>query len=98
MTLDFTKELMAAYYYIACKVLPGLFDREVYVMVDGSSAYVNRSDVRVEGVVPDKAVDGFVRGYLLQEKQDTALIELSGEPVVGGLRTWVAKTKLAPAE
>ncbi len=32
--------------YIICKVLPGLFENEYYVMVNGSSAYyVNRDSV-----------------------------------------------------
>ena len=34
--------------YISCKVLPGLFDNEYYVLVNGSSAYyVHRSNVKV---------------------------------------------------
>jgi hypothetical protein len=83
--------------YIQCKVLPGLFDREVYVMVDGSSAYVNRADVKVGTLSAGQEVDGLVRAYVLQEKDDKVLIELSGEPVVGGLRNWVSRAKFASA-
>ena len=34
---------------------------------------------------------------LLKEKSDKALIELPGEPVVGGLRAWVPKADVAYA-
>ncbi|MBM3774592.1 MAG: hypothetical protein FJW37_05450 [Acidobacteria bacterium] len=38
-----------------------------------------------------------VIAYLVEEKSDQALIELPGEPVVGGLRAWVPKTDLVYA-
>jgi hypothetical protein len=84
-----------ATYYIQCKVLPGLFEQEVYVIVDTSSAYVSRADVKVGDLVSGQEVDGLVKAFVLQERAGEALIELPGEPVVGGLRTWVPTARLA---
>lgn len=77
--------------YITCKVLPGLFDTEYYVMVNGSAAYyVSRHHVTVKKQPQGKtSVDGKVRGYLIQKKRDESLVQLPGEVAVGGLRTWV---------
>ena len=77
--------------YIACQVLPGLFDNEYYVLVNGSSAYyVHRSNVQVTGIPQgDKPLDGTVLGYVIETMQDKTLVQLPGEAVIGGLRTWV---------
>ena len=77
--------------YISCKVLPGLFDNEYYVLVNGSSAYyVHRSNVKVTGIPQsDKPLDGTVLGYVIETMQDKTLVQLPGEAVIGGLRTWV---------
>jgi hypothetical protein len=77
--------------YITCKVLPGLFENEYYVMVNGSSAYyVNRTNVKVnQAPTAEKPVDGRVLGYIVETAQDKTLVQLPGEAVVGGLRTWV---------
>lgn len=77
--------------YITCKVLPGLFDDECYVMVNGSAAYyINSRLVRVEGALDlNKPVDGLVSGYLVEQSKDHSLVQLPGEAVVGGIRTWV---------
>ena len=85
--------------YVKCKVLPGLFDTEYYVFVNGSSsAYVIRSSVKTNAK-PEHGTeaDGQVEAYLIQEDQNRSLIELSGEAVVGGLRTWVPNDMLALA-
>lgn len=81
--------------YVRCKVSPGLFDTEFYVVINGFSAYVDRSNVRVKDV-PDQGqeVDGEVLAYFIGERQREVLIELPGEPVVGGLRGWVPKSQL----
>lgn len=87
--------------YVRCKVAAGFFETEYYVMLQqGSSAYVDRSHVRVNRD-PERGseTDGQVLAYLLDEGEGKgeALIELSGEPAVGGLRSWVPKELLASA-
>lgn len=65
-------------------------------MVDNSSAFVSRENVRVEKVPEgNRQVDGQVLAYLIDEEKDKALIQLPGEPVVGGLRAWVPRSALA---
>lgn len=83
--------------YVQCKVLPGLFDTELYVLVNGSSAaYVSRASVKVKKPPQHGAqVDGEVFVYIINRRDDESLIELTGEPVVGGLRTWVPNALLA---
>jgi len=82
--------------FVRCKVLRGLFDTEYYVIVSDSSAYVSRSTVRVNTDPKDGAeVEGQVEVFVVEEDNEKALIELPGEPVVGGLRTWVPKTQIA---
>lgn len=77
--------------YIRCEVFPGLFESEYYVLVNGSSAYyVNRDNVKVENQPKaDKPVVGEVRGYVISTEGDKTLVQLPGEAVVGGVRTWV---------
>ena len=62
----------------------------------GFSAYVDSINVKVSSP-PSKEgeVKGEVLVYLIEEKNDQALIEIAGEPVVGGLRTWVPIKELA---
>jgi hypothetical protein len=82
--------------YVKCKVTLGNFETEFYVMVDKSSAFVSRDNVRVDRPPEgDRQVDGQVLAYLIAEEKDKALVQLPGEPVVGGLRTWVNKSALA---
>jgi hypothetical protein len=86
--------------YVRCKVMPGLFDSEFYVAVESSSAYVDRATVKVANdPAPGKEVTGEVLAYVVTEdtKQGRALVELSGQAVVGGLRTWVPINLLAGA-
>ena len=40
----------------------------------------------------DAAADGRVLGYLIKEEAGKALVQLPGEALVGGLRTWVEKS------
>jgi len=85
--------------YVQCKVLPGLFDSELYVLINGSSsAYVTRSIVRTKGDPKNGVeIDGQVLVYIVSQEKNRTLIEVSGEPVVGGLRTWVPNQMLASA-
>jgi hypothetical protein len=81
--------------YVKCRVLPGLFGTEFYVVVHDSSAYVNRTDVRVpREPQADAEEEGEVQAYLVSEEDDQVLVELRGEPVVGGLRTWVPRSEV----
>jgi hypothetical protein len=85
--------------YVKCKVLPGLFDSEYYVLVNGSSsAYVIRNNVKTSQR-PEHGIeiDGQVLAYVIQQEKNRSLIELSGEAVVGGLRTWIPNEMLALA-
>jgi hypothetical protein len=85
--------------YIRCNVFPGLFDTEYYVTVNGTSAYyVARQNVKVATEPkPDSSVKGRVLGYVVQKRKDKTLVQLSGEAVLGGLRTWVDTSEVSPA-
>lgn len=85
--------------FIRCRVLPGIFSTEYYVLVNGSSAYyVGTHNVKVVGgVSPDQSVEGLVRGYVVQEAGDRVLVQLPGEAVVGGVRTWVEREAVSAA-
>lgn len=83
--------------YVRCRVARGFFESERYVIVASSSAYVDRGLVRSAVPPVSGQVDGEVRAYVVLEKGDRALVELPGQPVVGGLRTWVSKAALASA-
>jgi len=85
--------------YIACEVLPGIFDNEYLVRIpSGSAALVSRSVVKVSADPKHGGhVSGEVLGYLIAEQDQRALIELSGEAVTGGLRSWVPINALSIA-
>ena len=87
--------------HINCKVLLGLFENEYYVMVNGSSAYyVNKANVVKLFGEPqvDNPVDGIVLGYLVETSEGKTLVQLPGEAVVGGMRTWVENKEVSAAE
>lgn len=84
--------------YVRCQVSPGFFDSEFYVIVGDVSALVSTRDVKVEQAPqPGKQVQGVVLAYLVEEERDRALIELPGQAVVGGLRTWIGKDTFTSA-
>lgn len=87
-------------FYVPCRVTSGFFPTEFYVLVQGSAAYVNASLVRLSSPLPlnfSNEVPGFVLASLVEEQEGKALIELSGEPAVGGLRTWIPSKELQAA-
>jgi hypothetical protein len=87
---------MAKTLYVTCTVSKGLFDSEYYITVKESSVYVDRINVQVTRFPSNgDEVEGKVIAYLVEEKSDQALVELPGEPVIGGLRAWVPKSDLA---
>jgi hypothetical protein len=83
--------------FVTYTVRPGLFDSEYLVAVAQSSALVSSGNVNVPSLVTKEGVEGRVRVYVLEECEDRALVELPGEAVVGGLRTWVPKPYFAAA-
>ncbi len=82
--------------YVRCKVSQGFFGSELFVVVGDSSAFVDRHSVKVASD-PEKGkeIDGMVMAYLVDEKEERALVELPGQAVVGGLRTWVPRAAIA---
>jgi len=89
---------MARFGYIKCQVSLGFFESEFYVVVNDSSAFVDRKNVLVDHV-PTRSheVEGKVLAYVVDEKADKALVEIPGQAVVGGLRTWVPTKSFEPA-
>ena len=82
---------------VRCKVSEGLFETEFFVVLRDSSAYVARNNVKVSRIpVGEQEVEGEVLAYLIEvdDKEDRALVQLSGEPAVGGLQSWVPKSSL----
>ena len=81
---------------LAVRVTRGFADTEYYVMVpNGPAAYVSRDRVFVDHPpLGSTEVAGQVEVYVLDQGEHDALIELPGEPVVGGLRTRVEKSLL----
>lgn len=89
---------MAMILYVSCIVSAGLFESEFYITVRDSAVYVDREKVRVSPPPSNgDKVKGQVVAYFIEEKSDRVLVELPGEPVVGGLRAWVPKDDLTYA-
>jgi hypothetical protein len=84
-------------YLVRCRVSRGFFDSELLVRVADSSAYVSRVNVKTTGDPKSGEVDGFVSAYVIKTSGDRALIEIPGQPVVGGARTWVPTSTLSAA-
>ena len=84
--------------YITCEVFPGLFSTEYFVLLHDSSYYVHRDHVRVSHEPQaDSSVVGQVFGYVIDREPGRTLMQLPGEAVVGGLRTWVDNAALTAA-
>jgi hypothetical protein len=84
-------------FLVRCKVSRGFFEGARLVIVADSSAYVNRDNVRTTEDPANGEVDGFVSAYVIERSGDRTLIELPGQPVVGGARTWVPTSFLSEA-
>jgi hypothetical protein len=84
-------------FLVRCRVSKGFFETELLVMVASSSAYVSRNNVTVSGNLAAGEVDGLVAAYMIQTNGDRVLIELPGEPVVGGIRNWVPVSDISAA-
>ena len=79
--------------FVRCDVETGFFGTEYLVFLPGSSFFVDRKDVRVVEVPSEnRSVKGEVLAYLIEDRDQETLIEMTGTPVVGGLRVLVPKT------
>jgi hypothetical protein len=89
---------MAEEVYVRCSVSPGFFASEFYVVVYDSSAFVDKHSVIVnERPSREKSVDGKVLAYVVERRAEKTLVEIPGQAVVGGLRTWVPQKGIAAA-
>jgi hypothetical protein len=89
---------MAKTQYVKCGLASGFFDEEVYVLVGSSSAIVSRNAVRIiDEPKLNVQGQGEVCVYVVEQTPDRLLVELPGQAVVGGLRTWVPLTDLSAA-
>ncbi len=96
---DSMKTSMSAKTFVSCIVSLGFFSSEYYVKLSTGDAYiVDRSNVRVDRGPENRtdAVSGKVMAYVVDERPSELLIELPGEPVAGGLRTWVPRNDVDP--
>lgn len=84
--------------YVACTLAAGFFDNELYVNLGNSSAIVDRTNLRIT-IEPKDLTEGTgsVCVFVVEEHSDKLLVEIPGEPVVGGLRTWVPTSMTAAA-
>ena len=89
---------MAKTQYVKCKLASGFFDEELYVLLGSSSAIVSRDEVRI---IDEPKLNAQGKGevcvYVVEQMPDRLLVELPGQPVVGGLRTWVPMADLSVA-
>ena len=89
---------MAKTQYVKCKLASGFFDGELYVLLGSSSAIVSRDAVRIiHEPKPNVEGQGEVCVYVVERTPNRLLVELPGQPVVGGLRTWVPMTEFSAA-
>jgi hypothetical protein len=88
---------MATEQYARCEISAGMFDSEVYVILGEVSALVDKRNIKPDSPINGVPVSGSVLVYLIEEKRDEALVELPGQAVVGGLRTWVPRRNLIAA-
>lgn len=83
---------------VKCFVSLGFHESEFLVALADLLAYVDRRNVNV-AVTPqgDRQIEGTVCAYILKEKDEEALVQLPGEMVSGGQRTWISKSLIAAA-
>jgi hypothetical protein len=77
----------------------GFFSSEYYVKLSTGDAYiVDRINVKVEREPQSRTdeVSGKVVAYVVDQTPSAFLVELPGEPVAGGLRTWIPKNDADP--
>jgi hypothetical protein len=77
----------------------GFFSSEYYVKLSTGDAYiVDRNNVKVDREPQSRTeeVNGKVVAYVVDQNQTALLVELPGEPVAGGLRSWIPKNDADP--
>lgn len=84
-------------FLVRCRVSRGFFDTELLVIVAESSAYVSRENVKFDGELKSGEIEGLVSAYVIETSGEKTLIELPGQPVVGGARAWVPKGDVSAA-
>jgi hypothetical protein len=90
------------YYFIQCKVSPGLFATERQVVIklpDGREfvSFVDERNVKVKGnqeLKLDHPVDGWVRVFPVEVKKNKALVDLPQGSFTEGPRIQVPVTEL----
>lgn len=85
---------------VECTVEPGMFKTEYLVSVPPNARfYVDRADVRVlRPPASAESLGGKVKAYLVEYQGNQAVIEITGTPVVGGLRISVPKAITSDAD
>ena len=87
--------------WIPCKATKGLFEEEAFVILDWLaapvSAILNQECLAHKPKGADLE-DNHVVSYIIGTKGDDFIVELPGEPVVGGLRAIVSKDMISMAE
>jgi hypothetical protein len=77
----------------------GFFSSEYYVKLSSGDAYiVDRNNVKVDREPQSRSdeVSGKVVAYVVDQSDSALLVELPGEPVAGGLRSWIPKNDADP--
>ena len=77
----------------------GFFSSEYYVRLSTGDAYiVDRNNVKVDREPQSRTdeVSGKVVAYVVDQNSSALLVELPGEPVAGGLRSWIPKNDADP--
>ena len=90
---------MATKTSVSCLVSRGFFSSEYYVKLSTGDAYmVDRNNVSVDHEPQNRTdeVNGRVVAYVVDQNQSALLVELPGEPVAGGLRSWIPRNDADP--
>jgi len=77
----------------------GFFSSEYYIKLSTGDAYiVDRSNVTVDRVPQNRTeeIGGKVVAYVVDQTATVLLVELPGEPVAGGLRSWIPRNDADP--
>jgi hypothetical protein len=85
--------------FVSCLVSRGFFSSEYYVTLsNGDAFFVDRNNVNVDHEPASRAetVAGRVEACVIDQTTLDLLVELPGEPVAGGLRSWIPRSDADP--
>jgi len=85
--------------FVSCLVSMGFFSSEYYVKLSTGDAYiVDRINVNVDREPQSRTeeVEGKVVAYIVDQNPSALLVELPGEPVAGGFRSWIPRNDADP--